>query len=266
VLFVEVFFDQISINYRKENHIQQCNACDNCCHGDEVIVIDCHHSDEGDDDKGRYNPQVKSPPLCFWYMLPAVVLKGDHVFDPQGVGEIHCRPAFCDANENVDSTLTYRAVYHGSRFGMARMLIAAAERVALQLPPHHRSRYGSSASGCQNGPDLVDAQRRRVGALVGPHGLCGSEPSAIGLVKMGIETDNRGVLPFSDSVLVAIIEIEPEPIHDGDNLTHASRWQANQRDAAINQDVLDEQGKYGAMAQAMQNHPKECSVKSLISI
>jgi len=51
------------------------------------------------------------------------------------------------------------------------MAISRRPTACASPAPHHRSRYGSSASGCQNGPDLVDAQRRRVEALVGPHGL-----------------------------------------------------------------------------------------------
>jgi hypothetical protein len=46
----------------------------------------------------------------------------------------------------------------------------AAERIAHQLRCTDRSQCGSSASGCQNSYDLVDAQRRRVQALVVPPG------------------------------------------------------------------------------------------------
>jgi hypothetical protein len=42
-----------------------------------------------------------------------------------------------------------------------------AQRAALHPRRTDRSRCGSSASGCQNGYDLVDAKRRRVQALVG---------------------------------------------------------------------------------------------------
>src|SRR4030095_11701535 len=71
---------------------------------------------------------------------------------------------------------------------------------------------------------------------------------------MGVETDNFGMLPFRDDVLIGIIEIETKSIHGVYNLRHLGRREADQRDTAINQDILDENGKYGTMSQTMQNH------------
>ncbi len=84
--------------------------------------------------------------------------------------------------------------------------------------------------------------------------LLGSETSAIGLVKMGIQTNDRGLLPFYNAVLVGIIEIESKPIHCGYNWSHTGRWKADEHDAAINQYILNEHAKHGAMSQAIQNH------------
>jgi len=90
--------------------------------------------------------------------------------------------------------------------------------------------------------------------------------SAIGLVKMGIETDDRGLLAFCNTVLVGIIKIEAKPIHRGDNWSHTGWRKADQRDATINQDVLDEHAKHSAISQRFKITPKEWSIKSLISI
>ena len=65
---------------------------------------------------------------------------------------------------------------------------------------------------------------------------------------MSIETNDFGMLPFRDDVLVGIIEIETVSIHGVYNPRHLGWREADQRDTAINHNILDEHGKYGTMS------------------